>query len=343
MSKLRTLGEIVTYMDASAPTASGAALNAPSAPKVDLHSLMLEVISEKTGYPVEMLGLEMDLEADLGVDSIKRVEILSAMRERGARAAGGGRGRDVEAADAGRDRHVYGWRFVRARPRSPLWYRARPPGSRPNPRKPSGATPSSSWKAPPRGSRCPASSRRGAWRSRAAVRSLATPSPRLSEALASRRTDSTAHSRMTWMGSSSSAASRPRRPRLMVRSRSSGRRSRWSGASLPSSHRSAPSFVISVQDTGGDFGRAGSERGLGRWPAGVGQDGRARVVRHRHPRDRSGARRRRRDARRATSRPRAAPRCGGGRSRDRAAGRRWTLRARDRARRATRGGAADAG
>ena len=43
---------------------------------------MLEVVAEKTGYPVEMLGLEMDLEADLGVDSIKRVEILSAMRGR---------------------------------------------------------------------------------------------------------------------------------------------------------------------------------------------------------------------------------------------------------------------
>ena len=43
---------------------------------------MLQVVSEKTGYPTEMLGLEMDLEADLGVDSIKRVEILSTMRER---------------------------------------------------------------------------------------------------------------------------------------------------------------------------------------------------------------------------------------------------------------------
>ena len=108
MSKLRTLGEIVAYMDASAPTASGAASNAPSAPKVDLHALMLEVVSEKTGYPVEMLGLEMDLEADLGVDSIKRVEILSAMREREPGLPEVGRGRDVEAADAGGDRGVYG-------------------------------------------------------------------------------------------------------------------------------------------------------------------------------------------------------------------------------------------
>src|SRR4030095_2572983 len=32
--------------------------------------------------PAEMLQLKMDLDGDLGIDSIKRVEILSAMRER---------------------------------------------------------------------------------------------------------------------------------------------------------------------------------------------------------------------------------------------------------------------
>ncbi len=39
-------------------------------------------MSEKTGYPAEMLDLGMALDADLGVDSIKRVEILSALQER---------------------------------------------------------------------------------------------------------------------------------------------------------------------------------------------------------------------------------------------------------------------
>jgi polyketide-type polyunsaturated fatty acid synthase PfaA len=43
---------------------------------------LLEIVSEKTGYPVEMLELNMDMEADLGIDSIKRVEILGAMQER---------------------------------------------------------------------------------------------------------------------------------------------------------------------------------------------------------------------------------------------------------------------
>lgn len=45
----------------------------------DLNLLLLATVAAKTGYPEEMLGLEMDLEADLGVDSIKRVEILAAM------------------------------------------------------------------------------------------------------------------------------------------------------------------------------------------------------------------------------------------------------------------------
>ncbi|HJZ57091.1 MAG TPA: acyltransferase domain-containing protein, partial [Gemmataceae bacterium] len=43
---------------------------------------LLAVVAEKTGYPVESLDLKLSLDADLGVDSIKRVEILSALRER---------------------------------------------------------------------------------------------------------------------------------------------------------------------------------------------------------------------------------------------------------------------
>jgi NADP-dependent 3-hydroxy acid dehydrogenase YdfG len=54
----------------------------PPASEVDLAQLLLEVVSEKTGYPVEMLDLSMTMEADLGIDSIKRVQILSAIQER---------------------------------------------------------------------------------------------------------------------------------------------------------------------------------------------------------------------------------------------------------------------
>ncbi|MTJ55443.1 SDR family NAD(P)-dependent oxidoreductase [Anabaena sp. UHCC 0253] len=57
----------------------------PKAPinidKATLSQTLLTVVSEKTGYPVEMLELSMDMEADLGIDSIKRVEILGGLLE----------------------------------------------------------------------------------------------------------------------------------------------------------------------------------------------------------------------------------------------------------------------
>ncbi len=43
---------------------------------------LLSTVSRLTGYPVEMLAPDMDIEADLGIDSIKRVEILSALEEK---------------------------------------------------------------------------------------------------------------------------------------------------------------------------------------------------------------------------------------------------------------------
>ena len=45
-------------------------------------SLVRSIIAEKTGYPEDMLEPDMDLEGELGVDSIKQVEILSTLRER---------------------------------------------------------------------------------------------------------------------------------------------------------------------------------------------------------------------------------------------------------------------
>ncbi len=91
LGALRTVGEIVDHLRkalgqsapvAAAPSASAAPASVPSASSVDLQATMLAVVAEKTGYPSEMITKEMELEADLGIDSIKRVEILSAVRER---------------------------------------------------------------------------------------------------------------------------------------------------------------------------------------------------------------------------------------------------------------------
>jgi len=55
---------------------------APSASGGDSISLVRGIIAEKTGYPEDMLEPDMDMEGELGVDSIKQVEILSTLRER---------------------------------------------------------------------------------------------------------------------------------------------------------------------------------------------------------------------------------------------------------------------
>ncbi|TDR42093.1 polyketide-type polyunsaturated fatty acid synthase PfaA [Tahibacter aquaticus] len=84
MAGLHTLRQIAGYLQgvavASAPVASTPV--APTAAADDIAKMLLGVVADKTGYPVEMLDLAMDIEADLGIDSIKRVEILAAMTER---------------------------------------------------------------------------------------------------------------------------------------------------------------------------------------------------------------------------------------------------------------------
>ena len=63
-----------------APVATPATA-APSSDQ-DPVALVQAIVSDKTGYPVDMLDPNMDLEGELGVDSIKQVEILSTLRER---------------------------------------------------------------------------------------------------------------------------------------------------------------------------------------------------------------------------------------------------------------------
>ncbi|NEO76984.1 type I polyketide synthase [Moorena sp. SIO4G3] len=117
LGELRTLGQIVEYLQSNAskvlPVQSQTTTNSSAQiqtiqsepvesnevkavgenldletptplPAIDVKAIgqtLLDVVSEKTGYPAEMLELDMDMEADLGIDSIKRVEILSALQE----------------------------------------------------------------------------------------------------------------------------------------------------------------------------------------------------------------------------------------------------------------------
>ena len=56
----------------------------PGSPQLSIDrvvAVLLAVVADKTGYPPEMIDPDMGLDADLGIDSIKRVEILSAVQE----------------------------------------------------------------------------------------------------------------------------------------------------------------------------------------------------------------------------------------------------------------------
>jgi acyl transferase domain-containing protein len=48
-------------------------------PAADLTALVLSVVADKTGYPVDILAPHMELEADLGLDSITRAQIAGAL------------------------------------------------------------------------------------------------------------------------------------------------------------------------------------------------------------------------------------------------------------------------
>jgi acyl transferase domain-containing protein len=95
LASLGTLAEIIAFMGANGagsgpadPPSGGAITAEPAfvsvdlAPALDLPALLIEIVADKTGYPAEMLDLSLELESGLGIDSIKRVEILSALRER---------------------------------------------------------------------------------------------------------------------------------------------------------------------------------------------------------------------------------------------------------------------
>ena len=53
---------------------------APAAAQDGVKEKVLQIIAEKTGYPTDMLDLDLDLEADLGIDTVKQAEMFAAIR-----------------------------------------------------------------------------------------------------------------------------------------------------------------------------------------------------------------------------------------------------------------------
>jgi acyl transferase domain-containing protein/acyl carrier protein/NAD(P)-dependent dehydrogenase (short-subunit alcohol dehydrogenase family) len=87
-----TLGHVIQFVYDHRPDLNPAAAPAP-APVVaveprapvaqveDVKQKLLDLVAEKTGYPKDMLALDLDLEADLGVDTVKQAEMFAAIRE----------------------------------------------------------------------------------------------------------------------------------------------------------------------------------------------------------------------------------------------------------------------
>lgn len=72
----------VAAPEPTAPAAPVAAVESAASDTLDrdkITQMLLEIVEDKTGYPSDMVGLDQKLEADLGIDSIKRIEIVGSL------------------------------------------------------------------------------------------------------------------------------------------------------------------------------------------------------------------------------------------------------------------------
>lgn len=110
LTRSRTLAAIVELTVQASPPPQRAAAEPPPAPaagtalpldREKLQRGLTELVAQRTGYPPEIIGPRQDLEGELGVDSIKRVEILGTFqRMLPAAAAGAVRARMDELGQA---------------------------------------------------------------------------------------------------------------------------------------------------------------------------------------------------------------------------------------------------
>jgi len=89
-----TLRHVVGFVKENRPDLAGAAGSVPTpasvpapapapapAPGSSVAEKVLGMVAEKTGYPRDMLELDLDLEADLGIDTVKQAEVFALVRE----------------------------------------------------------------------------------------------------------------------------------------------------------------------------------------------------------------------------------------------------------------------
>ena len=75
---------LATYNGPAAGADSAAGRQASANPPDDraFESFLIDFVVESTGYPAEMVELDADLEADLGIDSIKKAQLFGEIGER---------------------------------------------------------------------------------------------------------------------------------------------------------------------------------------------------------------------------------------------------------------------
>ena len=65
-----------------APVAAAPKAALPNTDEASVTKDILAIVSEKTGYPEDMLDLDLDMEADLGIDTVKQAELFAIMRDK---------------------------------------------------------------------------------------------------------------------------------------------------------------------------------------------------------------------------------------------------------------------
>jgi len=90
-----TLAHVIRFVFESRPDLAGATATpaiaapteavpspvpAPAATEDSITQKVLDIVADKSGYPKDMLDLDLDLEADLGIDTVKQAEMFAAVR-----------------------------------------------------------------------------------------------------------------------------------------------------------------------------------------------------------------------------------------------------------------------
>ncbi len=88
-----------------APVGASATPEPPAPAGGDVLAVVTDIVAEMTGYPADLLDPDLDLEADLGVDTVKQAEVFAAVRERW----GLERDDDLRLRDFPTLNHVAGW------------------------------------------------------------------------------------------------------------------------------------------------------------------------------------------------------------------------------------------